>query len=88
MTKKEVEVNVLWDGDAGVFVATSQDVPGLVAEAASLDALLEELKVLVPEMIQENQSLIGRAFDGFLPFRLDVPVLAALSTGEPKRTAG
>ncbi|MEX0383170.1 DUF1902 domain-containing protein [Spiribacter sp. 1M153] len=47
-------VRSMWDDDAGVWVATSDDVPGLVAEAASLDALYEKLEVLVPELFDVN----------------------------------
>jgi hypothetical protein len=44
----------MWDDDAGVWVATSDDVPGLVAEAESLYALSEKLEVLVPELLDVN----------------------------------
>ena len=47
-------VRSMWDDDAGVWVATSDDVPGLVAEAESLDALSEKLEVLVPELLDVN----------------------------------
>lgn len=47
-------VRSMWDDDAGVWVATSDDVPGLVAEAESLDALYEKLKVLVSELLDVN----------------------------------
>ncbi|HEX9808015.1 MAG TPA: DUF1902 domain-containing protein [Alphaproteobacteria bacterium] len=83
----QLTVKVLWDKDAKVFVATSEDVPGLVAEAESLDALLADLKILIPEMLEENDSPIGWAFDGYLPFRLDVPVLAEFAR-RTKRAAG
>ena len=39
---------------AGVCVATSDDVPGLVTEAASIEALNEKLQSLVPELLQAN----------------------------------
>ncbi|AGY92763.1 hypothetical protein SPICUR_09210 [Spiribacter curvatus] len=48
-------VRSMWDDDAGVWVATSDDVPGLVAEAESLDALYEKLEVLVPELLDVNE---------------------------------
>jgi len=44
----------MWDGEAGVWVATSEDVPGLVAEADSIDALSDKLEVLVPELLLVN----------------------------------
>ena len=47
-------VNVTWDADAGVWVAESGDVPGLVLESGSFDALVERLRYAVPEMLELN----------------------------------
>jgi hypothetical protein len=43
-----------WDPEAEVFVATSDDVPGLVAEAATPAELSRKLAVLVPELLELN----------------------------------
>ena len=51
---EENKVHVLWDGEAEVWVAESDDVPGLVAEAESMEALIEKLKVLIPELLELN----------------------------------
>lgn len=45
-----------WDGQAGVWVATSEDVPGLVTEAETVEALMEKLRVLVPELLELNAT--------------------------------
>jgi hypothetical protein len=47
-------VNATWDDEAKVWVATSQDVPGLATEAASQQDLVKKLKVLVPELLDAN----------------------------------
>ena len=47
-------INMLWDDEADVWVATSDDVPGLVLESGSFDALVERVKTAVPELIQLN----------------------------------
>lgn len=47
-------INMLWDDDADVWVATSRDVPGLVLESESFDALIERLKNAVPELVRLN----------------------------------
>ena len=47
-------VRATWDGDANVWVAESDDVPGLVAEAPTPEALLSKLRVLVPELPELN----------------------------------
>ncbi len=47
-------VKFTWDHDAGVWIATSEDVPGLVLEGGSLDALIERVKYAVPELLELN----------------------------------
>ncbi len=47
-------VRAEWDADAGVWVATSDDVPGLVTEAPTIEALDSKLKVMVPELLEAN----------------------------------
>ena len=43
-----------WDEEAAVWVATSDDVPGLATEAATMEALSEKLGDLVPELLALN----------------------------------
>lgn len=47
-------VEARWDSEARVWVAESEDVPGLVAEAESPNALAEKLRLLVPELLELN----------------------------------
>ena len=47
-------VYILWDEDAKVWVATSDDIPGLVMESGSFDALIERVKNAVPELLELN----------------------------------
>ena len=47
-------ITFTWDDEAAVWVATSQDVPGLVLESGSFDALLERVRHAVPELIELN----------------------------------
>ena len=51
---RTLKVQALWDGEAGVWVAESDDVPGLATEAATLEELLAKLAVMVPELLAEN----------------------------------
>ena len=48
-----------WDAEAGVWVATSDDVPGLATESATLEQLLAKLKYLVPELLMDNKRTRG-----------------------------
>jgi hypothetical protein len=55
----EYEVNFLWDDDAAVWVATSDEIPGLVLESGSLDALMERVRYAAPELLALNGSSTG-----------------------------
>lgn len=48
------EILAQWDREAGVWVAESEDVPGLVAEADSPNALAQKLRILIPELLELN----------------------------------
>ena len=51
---RTLKVQALLDGESGVWVAESDDVPGLATEAATLEELLAKLAVMVPELLEEN----------------------------------
>jgi hypothetical protein len=54
MPETAYRVDVAWDEEAGVWIATSENVPGLCAEAASFDALVAVVADLVPELLVAN----------------------------------
>lgn len=47
-------IKLTWDADACVWIAESDDVPGLVMESGSFDALIERLRFAVPELLTLN----------------------------------
>ena len=57
MMKAKV-VRADWDSESAVWVATSDDVPGLVTEAETIEALDAKLMVLVPELLKENEATL------------------------------
>lgn len=59
-------VHAEWDEEARVWVATSDDVPGLATEADTTEALVEKLKTLIPELLEAN----GYPDSGEVPFEL------------------
>ncbi len=65
-TRRVLSVQAKWDPEAGVWVALSDDVPGLVAEAASLDDLFSELQELIPALLELNGMKDGKS----APFQL------------------
>lgn len=52
----EYVITFTWDNEAGVWTATSEDIPGLVLESGSFDALLERTRFAVPELLELNSS--------------------------------
>jgi predicted RNase H-like HicB family nuclease len=54
------EIRAQWDSEAGVWVAESEDVPGLVAEADSPNVLVQKLRTLIPELLELNGATSGR----------------------------
>jgi len=58
---KIYQVLARWDTEAGIWVAESDDVPGLVAEAESPNLLWEKLRILIPELLALNRVLVRNA---------------------------
>ena len=50
----EYTINLLWDTEAAVWIATSDAIPGLVLESGSVDALIERIRFAVPELLELN----------------------------------
>ena len=64
-------INMQWDDEAAVWIATSQDVPGLVLESGSFDALLERVRYAVPELIELNGDKPEHLFLKYIAERED-----------------
>lgn len=56
MTREHI-IHAEWDDGAGVWVATSDDVPGLVTEAKTFETLLKKLRTMVPELLALNGAM-------------------------------
>ena len=61
MSERVYEVKAEWDDEARVWVASSEDVPGLVTEAETLEALVDKLRAMVPELLELNGVLSPEA---------------------------
>jgi len=66
MLTKPLFVRAEWDEDAEVWVATSDDVPGLATEEDTLESLIKKLKILIPELLYAN----GTEGDCEVPFEI------------------
>jgi len=67
--KKTIHVKAIWDNEAEVWVAESDDVPGLITEAGASDRLIEKLRVLIPELLEAN-GMLGQDDESEIPFHL------------------
>ena len=59
MTHRLLLVRAFWDDVAAVWVATSDDVPGLVTEADTFEVLRDKVLALIPDLMADN----GVTFD-------------------------
>lgn len=50
----EYVITFTWDDETDVWIATSKDIPGLVLESGSFDALLERTRFAIPELLELN----------------------------------
>ncbi|MEA4846094.1 MAG: DUF1902 domain-containing protein [Clostridiaceae bacterium] len=53
----EYTVNFIWDSDACVWIAISDDISGLTLESGSLDALMERVRFVIPELLKLNGDI-------------------------------
>lgn len=54
-------ITATWDDDAKMWVADSDDIPGIAAEAPNEQELLKKLLHLVPEMAELNNVPLDRS---------------------------
>jgi hypothetical protein len=49
---KLITIQARWDDEADVWLATSEDVPGLVVEADTWPAMIEEVRLVLPDLLE------------------------------------
>ena len=64
-------VTVCHDENEGVWFVQSSDVPGLNAEAPTLDALVEVVTDLAPELVAANLPDAGFGHGSTIPLRVE-----------------
>ena len=50
--QRDITIQARWDGEASVWLATSEDVPGLVVEADSWPGMINEVQLVLPELLE------------------------------------
>lgn len=59
----EAIINMVWDAEAGVWYATSDDIPGLALESSSFDTLVERVRMAVPELAELNHFSVPHSLN-------------------------
>jgi hypothetical protein len=61
---RSMTIQARWDDEAGVWIATSQDVPGLVVEADTWAAMIEEVRLVLPDLLDFSEQGDGLSLTG------------------------
>ena len=64
-------VKLFWDSEVDVWIATSDDIKGLVLESGSLDVLIERVRRTVPELLKLNNQPVEHAKITFMTERVE-----------------
>jgi hypothetical protein len=51
---KEIHIDAHWDDEAQVWIATSGDAQGLVVEASSWQEMIDEVRLVLPALLELN----------------------------------
>ncbi len=84
---KPIVIHADWDPEASVWVATSQDVRGLVTEAETIELLRAKLPGMILDLLEEtgvsdlpaSVEIIARASDRLTAaeYRFEWPIIIA-----------
>ncbi len=58
--KRNLQIDASWDDEAKVWLATSADVSGLCVEAETWAGMMEEVRLILPDLMPLN----GQSADG------------------------
>ena len=68
----EYYIKLTWDDEVSVWIAESDDIPGLILESSSFDDLVERVKLAVPDLIGQNDKVHSQSKLHFKAERLAV----------------
>ena len=53
---REIFIDARWDSEASVWIATSKEIPGLVVEADTWPSMIEEVRLVLPDLLELSGS--------------------------------
>lgn len=66
-TNRPLQVDAAWDDEAHVWIAASEDVPGLCAQTATFEELVEVVGGLIPDLLELN-GLASKQAESIVPY--------------------
>jgi len=51
---RDISIQARWDAEAAVWIATSHDVPGLVVEAGTWGSMIDEVRLVLPDLLDTS----------------------------------
>ena len=69
VTQTKFQIQAFWDSKAQVWVATSDEIPGLATEASTLEFLTQKLRDMITELVTLNKILPAN-YVGSISFNL------------------
>ena len=55
----QCKVMLKWSDDSNKWYTETDDIPGMVLESNSLDALIEKVQLIAPDMLESNCNYVG-----------------------------
>ena len=52
-------IKLLWDNESNSWYTETNDIPGMVLDSNSFDALLEKVRLIAPDMLELNCNYVG-----------------------------
>jgi len=68
----EYEIKLTWDDEASVWIAESDDIPGLILESPSFDSLIERVKTAIPDLLEQDGNSFSQTKLHFKAERLAI----------------
>lgn len=68
---KTIKINLGWDEESDRWYTDTNDVPGMALDSGSLDALIEKVRLIAPDMLELNLGYTGPIQFHFAAERVD-----------------
>jgi hypothetical protein len=65
----ECKIKLLWDDESDRWYTKTNDVPGMALDSGSIDALIEKVRMVAPDMLEANLGYRGPIHFSFVAER-------------------